>query len=196
MTTFPNLDAALAAHDDKSFRVKQRVCAFFLGLTQGSFAQKELRELCKARNAIHPPTFARSLAQDSEFFAGSRKEGFVLTEKGKVEAEAMFGTSGVSADEGSDDCACDGDPDEDEAAFNPECSIHAIEPETETETEPEPEVAQEVAPTEPQSVAAAIVAPPATQDTPPPVIRRPPRVRGTQMLAALFHRLEEEGQDG
>ena len=172
MSLYPNLTAALEAHADQSFRVRQRVCGFFLGLDGGGFTQKELRVLCKSRDSIHPPTFARSLAQDADLFVGSRKAGFALTEKGLADAEAMFG---VSADKPIVPVVV-------VPVVVPVVAAPHQEPQEPVKASEVPavvEVAPDEAPQAVAAVAAVIVATP-----------KPSRVLAAEMLAALFREIE------
>jgi hypothetical protein len=208
-----DLTTVLAEHATEPYRIRQRICAFYLAKAKGDgeFTSKELRVLCKERNAFNSPNFSRNLKQDTDFFEGSAKEGWSLTEEGKVTANGLFGTSAVSAD-----CTCAGDPDEDEAAFDPECPTHASEPVAlPTGMSPDDFIVVEPAPVADAPVAdaptlapalapvatfptASLPSMPSVKVTPPKpakvaavkMSKRPPEMRGSQMLAALFRKIE------
>jgi hypothetical protein len=185
--THPSLESALAANADESFRKRQRICGLYLGLTQGEFTQKELRQLCKEHDACHAPTFSRSIKQDADWFVGD-KTCWRLTDFGRSEAEQLFGA--VETTEA---------PAEPEPAFEPEPALP--EPQDDLDLHLE-EAADEEAPetaTEPQDepvAALEVAAPQATAPAPTTAHRRLPRVRAANALASLFRQIKKEEQEG
>lgn len=204
--TYPTLEAALAAHADDSFRVRQRICGLYLGSQQDSFTQKELRQLCKEHDACHTPTFSRSIKQDSDFFTGD-KHAWSLTAKGRTEAEDFFGKGTVSAD-ATPDAAPDltdvqdaiaaiddalGEPEHEPEPALPEPTFNDHEEEAHYLAAVDEDAADEapVAPVEAQEEpVAALQASPAQPAPTAPY--RAPRVRAANALASLFRKLENE----
>lgn len=200
--SYDNLSEALSDNADQTFRARQRVCAFHLGLQQQQlFTNKALRELCKEHGAFNSPNFTRNLKQEPEHFFGSSKAGWQLTPLAKTKAITMFGATDVSADEPStDDPIDESTPEPTETGVSAE-SAQAL---------PEPEDLTPDSATEGAVVKTAIIVPTFSTDqavgtlnAPKPepkdkttviVPPRPPRVRGSDMLAAMFHKIEGESE--
>lgn len=74
----------------EGFRLRQQVCALYLGMSQGAFAKEELRDLTKVTAAYNSPNFTRNMRSDKDLFDGSPKEGWTLTPEGFARAQEVF----------------------------------------------------------------------------------------------------------
>lgn len=89
MADLTPLTAVLAQNDGESFRVRQRICALFLG-QNGTFQAPELRDLCKETESYNSPNFTRNMKQDGHLYEGDRKSGWTLSEQGQNLASEYF----------------------------------------------------------------------------------------------------------
>jgi len=183
------LTSTLNSNREEPFRVRQRICALYLGLS-GLFTSQTLRVLCKEHECFNSPNFSRNLKQDAEFFEGSSKTGWRLTEEGKVTATVFFGPAAVV------EVVIEPESEEAVALEFEEAVIEAVAVAVEEIEEIEEELAVE----EGESLPTILPTPVATRVIPmgharaassamPP---RLPRERGTDMLAALFRKIESD----
>ena len=198
------LISVIAANDDKSLRVKQQLCALFLGLS-GEFPTNELRDLCKDRGVYNSPNFIRNMKADNHLYEGDRKSGYSLSTAGKALAAEYFGAAPVAVAVVAAVAVAEPEADVSDVLDAIDAIPEGLVGEDETEVADEdaamsaPDqtpalVAQEaLQATETVAKAPAVAEAPKDQEpAPKPKFTRMPRVRGGELLAELFAKIQAE----
>jgi hypothetical protein len=183
------LTAVLDQNGSESFRVRQRICALFLG-QKGSFQAPELRDLCKETESYNSPNFTRNMKQDGHLYEGDRKSGWSLSEQGQNLAAEYFPA------EAAEPVAAVAAPVA-EPALDMSDVLNAID-EIPVEDE-EPSLEPLEAPQEaivPLDDSQATEAEEAPQEAEKPVFSYVPKVRARTMLADLYAKIQQDKKKG
>jgi hypothetical protein len=195
------LTSVIAANEDKSLRVKQQLCALFLGLAKTEIPTKELRGLCKDQGVYNSPNFMRNMKADKHLYEGDGKSGYTLSEAGKSLAAEYFDEVPVAAVVVApptyvEDVEADLSGVLDAIASIPEGIVG------EGYTEEADEDAAMSAPDQTPALVAqealqatkAVTKAPAVAKAPEVKFTRMPKVRGGELLAGLFDKIQAEAK--